>query len=437
MTTRIWNFAPNWRSSVSHTFEFKTDIVTARSGREQRRALRTAPRRTVEFQITLPDDQRRSFARTMAVWQNKSFTLGDPVRSVATTAVLNSGTASVTAAEIPDWLTAGAAVLMENDDSRASAVVLSVNTTTRVVTFTGNAAAQWPKGTLLRPAFTGLIGTDQTSRLPAAHVAELNIGFAVDPGSETFDADEPGAHIHDGREVFIRQPNWAEPLEGSLIWPTEPVDFGFGRIATMRPVQFGTFGHQATYVSQNREQADDLTLMFIRQRGRRGEFLVPTWTDDIPLAATAAAGSSTIRTPGTDILDDYEDHPVFRAVAIIMLDGRAIYRTVESMVADGGDTVLTLDRPFNFAIIPAKVAMVCWMTVSRFASDSMTVEWLTDSVAQTSLAVQSLEYLDAENPITAYDGAAEWAYESWGAGIANTLDLLDYLVNERYPEVVG
>ena len=76
------------------------------------------------------------------------------------------------------------------------------------------------------------------------------------------------------------------------------------------------------------------------------------------------------------------------------------------------------------------------MPVVRFASDDMTVEWITESVGQTQLAMQTLEALSAEDPIAAYDGAASWFLEVWAAEGMTAIDGLDLLVNSRFAEVL-
>lgn len=55
--------------------EYKTEIITARSGREQRRALRATPRKTIEFQTTLNESNARDFARQMVAAQARELQL--------------------------------------------------------------------------------------------------------------------------------------------------------------------------------------------------------------------------------------------------------------------------------------------------------------------------------------------------------------------------
>ncbi|HLP67781.1 MAG TPA: hypothetical protein VK181_09705, partial [Rhizobium sp.] len=49
----LWPWTINWKDGLNIAEEFKTDIIEARSGREQRIAMRSTPRKTLEFSILL------------------------------------------------------------------------------------------------------------------------------------------------------------------------------------------------------------------------------------------------------------------------------------------------------------------------------------------------------------------------------------------------
>lgn len=64
--TFVWPLRPNWRGSYAVTYQFATDILITRSGREQRRALRDAPRQQIKFTVTAAQDRFRALMRTLA-----------------------------------------------------------------------------------------------------------------------------------------------------------------------------------------------------------------------------------------------------------------------------------------------------------------------------------------------------------------------------------
>lgn len=54
----VWSFQADWENNVVETLEFFTNILTSRTGAEQRRANRNTPRRMVEFDVTVADAER-------------------------------------------------------------------------------------------------------------------------------------------------------------------------------------------------------------------------------------------------------------------------------------------------------------------------------------------------------------------------------------------
>ena len=100
---------PNWKSSVTDTFEFLTDIFTSEDGTEQRRSNRMIPRRSLSMSMVLDGDRRRVFADTMNRMRTNTgeltdftaepaFIIGDDPRKI------------YSMSHIPSWLTVGTRV---------------------------------------------------------------------------------------------------------------------------------------------------------------------------------------------------------------------------------------------------------------------------------------------------------------------------------------
>lgn len=424
---QLWPFFPNWREAVSVELSHRTDIITSRSGREQRRSLRSAPRKSLSYTLTVNEKRFRAFNRAMAKWQNRPVVMGDPTRSVGVTMV--AGQSSTTVYPVPAWLAEGVNVVLGDQQMLA---VESIGPL-------GEIAFRTPAevdGDTLRPALTGQLAASLSGEQPSDGVMEVSVQFDVTPGSEAANDGAPEMDVLNGREVFSRRFNWANGQDVTYSWPTETLDFGFGRTAITRPVQFGTATRKATFVQQGADDMVALEQFYQRQKGQRGEFYMPTGNDDLPLGRAVAAGTNTVVIGGRETFDAYEGDTVHRAIGVYLRDGRRIYRGIVDMYLDAGDTVLVCDRSFLVGFAAVDVSRVSWLTVSRLASDQFTQEWLTSTVAQTQLAVATLEALPAENPIPDYDGAAQWVIENWGyeAGL-RVFGELDYLVNIAYPAV--
>lgn len=365
---------PNWSTPVQVTQSYRTDVITSRSRMEQRRALRKLPRKNISFTALTQDLPGFRAART-----NAAVSIPDPTR------VYRGGPA-------PAWLVTGAAVFVDGT----------------ATTYSGQTGE-------IRPALTGLLTSPKTTLLTNA-VATVPVELAVTPGSETPTNYDQVIHVHDGREVFTRRPNWANTVSLDFDWPVETVDFGHGRIETFRPVTFDTETVQATYLGLGAADVQEIENFFHRVTGQLGEFWLPSGINDLPMTAGSATGSTDLHVTG-----DYTG-----AIAVFMRDGRRLYRNYDSG---------TVDSPWLFDLNPEDVDMVCRMTVARLATDNLTMEWLTSDVAQTQIAIQSLPPSDAEDAVADLDGAAQWLLEVWGEGALSIFDALDVVVNIEYPAI--
>ena len=431
---RLWPFAPNWRGPVDVNLQYRSDVFRARSGREQRRALRQTGRRTIDYTVTLGQAETRQFHGLMTKWQSLPWLMADPVRRVLLAADASLGDTDVQIESVPSWLVAGVTLIL---DDEIVTVASSIDGST--VTLDTPLGRDIAAGSPVRLGVSGLLSPSIRARHPSNGTTEFSLSFAVTPGSEAEDAGSPGVYVHAGREVLLARPNWADAFESEFNWANEQVDFGFGRTALFNPVAFGSMVRRASYVQQTAGAMVEMEQFFARQRGQAGEFLMPTWMNDLPPVAELVEGTNFLRVLGTDVAENYSDDATYRAVAVMLEDGRRIFRDITEIttVSDlqGTDSVVYVDGPWLTDIHLDEIVMVSWLPVTRFSSDQVALEWLTSDVGQVALAIQTLEYRPSEAMVTEYDGAAQYIMEAWGADSESVFDMLDQIVNIRYPEI--
>jgi hypothetical protein len=220
-------------------------------------------------------------------------------------------------------------------------------------------------------------------------LAIADIIFNVEPGSETYPLLEPAA-VLDGREVFELAPNWRDPIDVKHIWSVETVDFDFGRTTNHRPVDFPGRLHSATYLRCSPAEVATLLDAFLRAKGRRGSFFVSTHQQDLLPTAPLAAAGATLVVAGEDVSNAYAADPVHKALAVRLRSGETLYRAIADIEIVAGDSVVSMAAPWGQNVAVADIDSVSWLLNSRFGSDELTIEWLTASVAQAKLAIQSL-----------------------------------------------
>lgn len=392
--TDVWPLRPNWKSSYSVTYAFLTNILTSRSGREQRRALRQTPRKSVQFGCTAAAARFRALVRTLSTKQGDLLVFPEVTQNVTTSALSAISAVNFLIGEVPAWLSEDEQVVLAYGDRAELRTVAS--TGSLAVTFVEANSVAWPAGTRVCRALFGRLNDSIRLRQVTAGVLDGRISFDVEPGSETAFYPPEASVTWNGREVFLEPSNWANAHDLTFTRDVQQVDYNRGVVTTYLPVAFGTQARAADFLGRSPENVARIVNFFLRMGGRQGEFYAPTDEPDMVLAQNAASGVTIVRMLGTDLAAAYADDAVHQAICVLMTDGRRFYRTVETLVMEGGNSKLTLGSALPYAITPATVANICWLPVMRLGSDELTIEWLSDQVAQARLIFQTLEALPAE-----------------------------------------
>jgi hypothetical protein len=298
----------------------------------------------------------------------------------------------------------GATVLLTNGEVTEIRSIAAVDDVAKTITFNTTSTTYWPPGTRIYFGLVGYMNTSQGMPRLTNRVSEMPVTFNVDPLSEPYIAPPTPDLVFNGREVFLAKPNWGEQVDITQEHDLDAVDYNRGAIVRFEPVSFGREIRKATFLGKTFDQAEYFRNFFFRMRGRRGEFYMPSWEYDIEPQFPIASAISSLRITGFEFYDMYAASTVHRAVCVQLRDDTYLLRKVVSVDkvsdANGQATVITVDGAWGVNLTGANVVMVGWLYVRRFASDDLTIEWLTNQVAQTQLAMQTLEDLDPETPPT-------------------------------------
>lgn len=433
----LWPLVPNWASGLKETYEFKTEIITSRNGTEQRRALRTTPRRKVEYSSIVTDAALLRMEGLLARHQADVLYGADFVRGVKTTSALPLSANTVSVRSVPPWLVVGASVALSYKRDSRLFTVQSVTGLT--VTFVENSPVSFGAGSRLSRVVAGYINTNLATARVTGTVATVSSTFEPDPATEPVDEGALNPeHWFDGREVLTLRPNWTRSPTVTYAHDIETVDYGRGRVARFTPVAFGTTTCQATYLARSVAEAGAMRQFFARMKGRRGEFYMPTWTADMRLASAVPALSTQMRVVGRQTFDDYASDTSRRSIMVMTRDGFSVALKFDSISLDGSNSVLHLTDTYPFDLVPDDVAMISWLPVRRLATDTLTIEWMTDEVAQFVVSATSLEYAPAEpTDLGEWDELTLYMLSTFGWDFTENVlcDPLQWAVNVRYPDI--
>lgn len=390
---RFWELAPNWREPYTVTHEFRTDIIESRSKREQRNALRAEPRKKLSYTITAPKDRYRTLLRSLAAGsrQGESWYVPEVTAGVPTDAVAAAGQATISPASTPFWMAAGRPVVLMDGTRHELAVIDSVSSGNLIME--DNFSAAWPLGTKIAPALTGYIATEIAGEGATNNLIEATVNFEIEVGLDVLETPAAATATFNGREVFLKKPNWKEGLADAYRSARESIDYGQGRLAHFLPAVFPTTIRKAAFLNRDIDEAEAIRQFFLRMKGQQGEFYMPSGQQDIVPVSALANGQATLTVAGIDFANAYEDDTVHRAVAVHLVDGTTLYRIVSDIAPLAGNSRITFTANWPSTIALADIVMVSWMPAWRLSSDAITFEWLTDSVCQVAITMQTVEDL--------------------------------------------
>lgn len=388
-------FAPNWDRPYDMDFIFKTEMFKSRSGREQRRALREFPRRKASFSLTRKDEELKKYLELMYSWINNVIIVPDFSRRTASTATMNAGIDTMSVDSVDPWALPEATVVLSNGGYTETRVILSVGASTLVFKTTGTVA--FPSGTTVMPALTGRMPKQTADTLETNRLTVVPFEIEVSPGTEIQPAIPVAPVTFDGLELFNVQPNWAGQIGIKYSSGREDVDYGRGRTEVFTPYDFTERVFRATYNGLDSARSVKLIDFFLRNKGQLGEFYTPSWQDDITPKDAPTAGNNFMRIEGQNFLEAFGGSTVHAAMVVNQFDGTKTYKKIDSIFAvsdlDGDDTLIQITDTWAASIPLENVSSVSWVFRSRFATDTLSVTWVTDTVSDIQMTFKSLEAL--------------------------------------------
>lgn len=384
-----WPFRVDWQSGYEVSYEFRTDEITSRSGKVQRRGLRNHARRSIRYTAGVFNYETSRLSAIMAKRQSRAFTITDDSCTISPKVAVVIGDDTLVLSYLPQWVQVGQTYVIES--SAGSERKELINVTGNLLTWDAGYALNHPKTLKLKKIVPVLLSTDVRADRISDGNAVVPFDFIIPPGLETPWPDGAGVDFFESREVLLTKPNWIEGIDLTHTYPREELDYGRSIINYNYPINFGTQGRSFLYTGFDYQQIETLINFFRRHKGRLREFWTPTWENDIIPVADIITASNSFVAQGLDLFRFLQGDTVHKALYIRTKQGQVILKRVSAITRQGNNSFITVSTNFANTILKQDILQVGWLLLSRFASDTLTVNMVTDSVAGTRVAVVSLE----------------------------------------------
>jgi len=383
----IFKTPHDWAGAFELETEFNTDIFESYNGIETRRAQRFWPRRKFRFRALEANSDMRDFMAYVAGGQDEIVYVPNPVFRTELSAPAAIGDSEITVTQVRANMLPGGAVIMRSGEQTIRLDIVSVSGNT--ITVDNTLAENWPIGAKVYESVSCYLTESLSVSRLTSTVAQGSVEFNEFPGRNPQAPPTSPPVGHNGLPLFDRQPDWADSPSIQFVAQRQEVDYGKGAIDFNDPRRFAHQITQFGHTGKTETDAEAFMNFHHSQRGRAGEFYLPSWSHDMELADTFASGSFLIEMKGQRIALHLNDE-MHRNIWIRLKNGTNIPMRVNAAVLLGENSVLSLDSTLGFAIDPDEVLMISWLYLARFSADRLVYQFLTSGVMDTTASFTSL-----------------------------------------------
>jgi hypothetical protein len=379
----VFPFAPSWRAPIIEQLAWKTSILTAHNGSEQRIQLRQQPRRQLEYELFAELSEASLLEAMLWGWQARVYALPlwtEPHR-LNQFLPSNSSVIPVPTAN-KDFFVGGLAVLIQDPFTVEAVEVAQVNE--HSITLHRPTAFSWPIGSFVYPARLARLPKKQSLSRLTAGVAKANVRFEMAELS-LLDAKEYPTQYRD-YAVLDKRPNWSNPIDAEYARKLTRLDYQVGLTTLDTHSATPAIVQNMTFLLENAADILSFRQWLYARAGQQHPVWVPTWSTDLEVIepVTTDSPNLTIRTIGYDLY--YRAQFGRNDVMVLLNDDTVFYRhIVGSVQSETARELITLDKPLGRTIHPKEIKLVSFMGLCRLDSDQVEIVWQSSEVAIVSL----------------------------------------------------
>lgn len=394
-----------WSRPISVEYAFRTAVLTSRSGKQQRAAERDVPRMSVSVNLLDWADRRQRFQTDLMHAQSEVMFVPLPWRATTLQAV-NSTTEIVLPTPVPPWAMPDAYLWIEGDAQEAVRIASVAGAT---LTLADPLQGSHGPGDEVLQAFPGRVPDSLAIRAPVPGLwqgdvrIELEPGNVVDPfyplGSTPdpgLPAWWPGALSTDYVEfrsliVLMRKPNWQDALQITTARERDTVDLGFGRTRTFERHDFSSVGYRLKFTFRSPADTERFCTFFRALYGQRTPFWMPSHTEDFLGVEPLLSNGFSARDTGQALFDSSPTHGF---VLARWPTGERQFNEVQAVSTNGDRVEVLCASDWIGSVSDARIE---WLLPTRFASDTLTVAWLTPLVAEVTITTVTTTLAEMED----------------------------------------
>ena len=375
-----WPYPPNWKTPVTEMIEWKTDILRSFDGSEVRRELRTRPRRSFTYNLTLHGREPSRLDNLLWGWQNRSFAVPVWMDKSKLISDINAGALSINLSTVNKSFAEGGLAIVYADSRRFE--IVEINTlTASVLTLKRPIESSWSAGISVYPCVIAHLPKQVSVNRLTDSAISVTVDFACEPAAtDPYLPVAAAPMTHQGVEVVSRQPNWQGGIDNTFDYVFSTLDTDSGTILWYDSEAFPRINRNYNWLLKDRDAIRKMREMLARRRGRMKAAFVPTWHSDMTLIEDVGALAVSFKVEANEFAEMVGAAPSRQHLVVRLKSGQWLIRQVLSANTVGIETTIVLDSAVGVSFTPSDVQAIHMVMLSRLNTDSISFQWHTDSV---------------------------------------------------------
>lgn len=389
----VLSVAPDWNEGMEESIEYLTDVLTAYSDNEQRRALRQLPRRAIRYRaLTLKARDAAGMESLVWGWQHQPYGVPFWPDAQPLLSDVPAGSFSIPVNTTDRLFAAGGLLAIWVDEFTFEA--LSIETVAaNSITVSSPTQNSWTAGagTRVIPIFLCRLPKTVEVIRHSSEIDEMDLAF-IGEADQAAPAPTTSLTQYKGFDVLEIAPNWDEaPLKRAYARSMVTIDPKVGPIEVIDKGGSAIVGQEFPWWLDTHAKVTTFRAFILKRLGRLVPFWIPTWDQDLVLAQDVGATDIGILVQSEFYSRFLFGVPARRYIAFIPTDGSGnVYAHVTAATDNGNGTeTLSLETPTGKAFAKGST-MVSFLTLARLANDSNAIRWDSSEHGEAILALQEV-----------------------------------------------
>ena len=386
----LFDYEPNSKDDyILEILNWRTDVIEAHKGNEQRRGLRAIPRRTFTYTHNAIGQRANTLEALIYGSSNQVFALPVWTDAATLTQAANTTTDIYTDFSNRGFFAGGYVVIYESPTKFEFARVASFDN--GFFSITEETFYNWPAGAKVYPIVFAHVDTPSTVTWFTSNALSADLSLSLSPTDASFNLPVANpATTYLDIEVLELRPNWLGDMSNVITTDHMEIDAGVGLFDKYFGKSHSRFVRGFKWFLNGRQNIGEFRKFLQRRKGQLNPFWLARTYDDLTFVDNVQSTDFELTFDGTAHAFYVGMNKGRNHISIYLRNGTKVYAQIETANILSGNMVLVLTAPIGVSFSIDDVVQVSFLTLSRLAADQVTIPWWTNEFADPETYFKSL-----------------------------------------------